>query len=278
MKALFDQPQRYFSGYLILASILLLLNGSVWAVFYIGLVFIALVLGTRVRKMDSWKNTAHLCLFLAITMNITYFTMGIVVPGIHNKSYDSTLLSLDRILLSLTPSQLFQNFIDPFFTDIMSFCYILFMPLLTIHLLRYFFYQRTLLNSFYTGLFMIYGIGFIGYFLVPANGPWVAFEELYNKDLGGGFMAALNQKMVVNGSNRVDVFPSLHTGVSLFILGFSWRHHKNQFWILLLPVTGLWVSTLYLRYHYLVDVVLGFLLGAFALKESFRNFNKNFKL
>jgi membrane-associated phospholipid phosphatase len=76
--------------------------------------------------------------------------------------------------------------------------------------------------------------------------------------------------MVTQGSNRVDVWPSLHCSVSAFILGFAWRHHRAEFRWLLLPVFGLWFSTLYLHYHYFIDVLSGFALAAFALYESRR--------
>jgi membrane-associated phospholipid phosphatase len=76
--------------------------------------------------------------------------------------------------------------------------------------------------------------------------------------------------MVEQGSNRVDVWPSLHCAVSAFILGFAWRHHRKEFHYLLLPVAGLWFSTLYLHYHYFIDVLSGFALAAFALYESGR--------
>ena len=76
--------------------------------------------------------------------------------------------------------------------------------------------------------------------------------------------------MVLEGSNRVDVWPSLHCAVSAFILGFAWRHHRREFWWLAAPVAGLWLSTIYLRYHYLVDIACGFALAALAARMAAR--------
>jgi membrane-associated phospholipid phosphatase len=133
------------------------------------------------------------------------------------------------------------------------------------NLLRYFIWNRDKLPAFFTGLFTIYGVGFTGYVLVPAGGPYLAFPDLFPMPLTGGFITDLNRDMVLAGSNHVDVFPSLHCAVSAYILGFAYRHHKGEFWCLLLPVIGLWVSTLYLRYHYFIDVVCGFILAAVGL-------------
>jgi membrane-associated phospholipid phosphatase len=71
--------------------------------------------------------------------------------------------------------------------------------------------------------------------------------------------------MVHFGSNGVDVFPSLHIAVPAFILAFDFLHHRKRFWLCLVPVLFLWLSTVYLRYHYFVDVLAGFLLAVLAL-------------
>jgi membrane-associated phospholipid phosphatase len=66
----------------------------------------------------------------------------------------------------------------------------------------------------------------------------------------------------------VDVFPSLHCAVSAFFLFFDLLHRRWRFWLYLVPCVGLWLSTIYLRYHYFIDVICGFVLAAFALWAS----------
>ena len=61
------------------------------------------------------------------------------------------------------------------------------------------------------------------------------------------------------------VFPSLHCAVTLYLLLFDRQHRPARFKLLLLPCIALWFSTLYLRYHYFIDVLCGFALSAFAL-------------
>jgi membrane-associated phospholipid phosphatase len=61
------------------------------------------------------------------------------------------------------------------------------------------------------------------------------------------------------------VFPSLHVGLSSLVLWYGYRLSRRWFWILLLPVVANWVSTVYLRYHYLVDVFAGWVVAAVAI-------------
>ena len=60
-------------------------------------------------------------------------------------------------------------------------------------------------------------------------------------------------------------FPSLHAAVSLVALVYAWRYVRVWFWVLLPFVLGLWASTIYLRHHYVVDLLAGWLLAPAAV-------------
>lgn len=268
MTKLFDPPFRYFSVYIAVIVCSEALHLTSWTVLF-GAMLLAMVwLGGRHAKQPGWRNLSHMCAFLAVGMNVSYQAMAGAIPALREDRFDSQLLLIDRLLLGETPALLLERFATPALTDLFSLCYIFFMPLLFLSLLRYFFRQRELLGEFYAGLFTVYGLGFLGYLLVPAAGPWLAHGSLFSVKLSGGAITVLNQSMVEHGSIRVDVWPSLHCAVSAFILGFAWRHHRKEFFVLLPLVAGLWLSTLYLRYHYLIDCLCGFALAGFALYES----------
>jgi membrane-associated phospholipid phosphatase len=62
-----------------------------------------------------------------------------------------------------------------------------------------------------------------------------------------------------------DAFPSGHTLVTLLSMAWAWRYRLRVRW----PVTVLGVllvlSTVYLRYHYVVDVLTGSVLAVLCL-------------
>src|ERR1043166_832412 len=105
----------------------------------------------------------------------------------------------------------------------------------------------------------------MGYSFVPAAGPCHAMADQFTVPLHGWWITRLNDRLVSFGSNGVDVFPSLHCAVSAFFLFFHRQHRPWRFWLYLVPCVGLWVSTIYLRYHYAIDLVCGFALAGFAL-------------
>jgi uncharacterized protein len=128
----------------------------------------------------------------------------------------------------------------------------------------YLFADLQIVKRYYGGLFSLYAIGFLGYALVPARGPYLAMTDQFTVALAGGWLTHANDLLVANGSNHVDVFPSLHVGNALYLLMSDYRYKRWRFWTYLVPCVGLWLSTLYLRYHYFVDVACGVMLGWLA--------------
>lgn len=255
-----------FGGYLFMMTVgLAYARALPHLALYAVLLAIWMWLVTRRMKDPDIVALRNECLFYAVAMNITFLAMGGAIPAIREMRYDEILLHLDLSAFGVSPNVWAQQFVTPALTEILSLCYLFFMPLLFANLVRYFFWHKPLLGTFFRGLFTVYGVGFVGYLLVPAAGPYLTYPELFSVELTGGPIAHLTQRMVEVGSNRVDVFPSLHCAVSAYILGFYWHYHRRQFWWLLLPIAGLWVSTIYLRYHYFVDVICGFALALAAI-------------
>ncbi|EEF62254.1 phosphatase PAP2 family protein [Pedosphaera parvula] len=204
-------------------------------------------------------------LFYPVAMNLIYAHMSIAIPQIQPAHMDTLLQRMDDLLLGGSLSLRWQAFVHPVFTELFSFCYLLFFPYLAFSLITYFLGNLDVLKKFFVGLFTIYGLGFLGYSLLPASGPHIAMADRFTIPLTGWCFTKWNAALVVHGSNGVDVFPSLHCAVTAFLLFFDRRHCPKRFKCLLIPCLGLWLSTIYLRYHYTIDVLCGFALAGFAL-------------
>ena len=105
-------------------------------------------------------------------------------------------------------------------------------------------------------------IGFVGYLFLPAVGPYVFVPELKDP-LPGDFMGRVLRHMVEfrDGTFPRDAFPSLHTANAVSILLVGLRRHRRMAAVFLLPVLGLIAATMYLRFHYAVDVAAGIALA-----------------
>jgi len=229
------------------------------------LLLAALLVYLSARATQQWPWRLRL-LYYPIVMNAAYKNMAPVVAKIHRGPLlDSTLCHIDALLIGQNLSLRLEPHIRPFFTEPLSFCYMLFIPYLTFSMLWYLFSSLPLLKRFYLGLFTIYGCGFLGYTLVPAAGPYLATTGEFHIPFTGWHFTQWNAAMVRFGSNGVDVFPSLHCAVSCYMLFFDRWYKKWRFRLYALPCVGLWFSTIYLRYHYFIDVIVGFALSVSAL-------------
>ncbi len=203
-----------------------------------------------------------------VGLAVAYLNLGPALARAGARLRDADLFRLDCWLTGTTPSVVLQPIVRPPLTDALSLCYGLFIPYFGTSLIWYFLGDLRVARRFFAGLVGLYSIGFLGYLLVPASGPYLAFARLYHVPLAGGWLTQANAALVDVGGNKVDVFPSLHGAASAFVLAFDYRHSRGRFWLFLVPVVGLWFSTVYLRYHYLVDLVAGFALAAVALKVT----------
>ncbi len=100
-------------------------------------------------------------------------------------------------------------------------------------------------------------VSYLGYFLFPTTGPRVA-PEAAARVLGGGAVSAGVRAFVHFAEvNQLDAFPSGHTALSLVFLAYGWRLLPRWRLPLLAVTGGIIFSTVYLSWHYLVDLLAG---------------------
>jgi membrane-associated phospholipid phosphatase len=176
---------------------------------------------------------------------------------------DPELIALDQRLFGFQASVAIQRFITPARTAWMEFAY--FYHILHIPLVGCFVYMyrpRSRFREMMSGLIVVTFLGLLGYILVPAVGPIYTLQNAYTVPLRQP-IPIFNQQLEFMDLARIhrDVFPSMHVAISFLVWLYAWRNSRALFWALAPLVLSLWVSTVYLRYHYLVDVVVGLLLA-----------------
>ncbi|MDR0441532.1 MAG: phosphatase PAP2 family protein [Candidatus Accumulibacter sp.] len=128
-------------------------------------------------------------------------------------------------------------------------------------------------RCFFLGLTLMYCFGFAGYLLIPAGGPFIAFPSVFPYPPAGGPITGFLAGMVAQGVTGMDVFPSLHCGATLYVLGFfalgSLDPEKRAYLpvavVLTLVFIPLLLATVYMRYHYGVDLLAGAALAVSVL-------------
>ena len=119
------------------------------------------------------------------------------------------------------------------------------------------------------GIILCFYTGYLLYIVFPAAPPRLYFESLglFTVTLRGGPITDSQDALIQMMPNHAAraAFPSLHSAVSLLALYYAWRYCRWFVPILLTFVIGLLVSTVYLRHHWVVDLVAGVPLVPWAL-------------
>ena len=120
----------------------------------------------------------------------------------------------------------------------------------------FFFWVFVLMFGFY--------LSYLGYIAVPAVGPRFlpSIVEAQTKPLTGVcFFLPVRQMLDRAEGITRDCFPIGHTELTLLVLFYAYKLHRRSFWLFLPFGIGIILSTVYLRYHYVIDVVAGALLA-----------------
>jgi hypothetical protein len=185
-------------------------------------------------------------------MGLSFFTLNSAIWTLGPADADPLLARWDVALLGAPATAYFAPIESKWLNDVMMAFYLFFFYYLVFGPFHYWRHDLRRFRNCFVGLFVLYAIGFLGYSLLPAGGPhW----NPALKPLDGGPLLDYMHPLINAGSNQVDVFPSIHAAASLYLLIFDFSNYRQRFWILLVPTLGLWVSTVYLRYHYAVDLV-----------------------
>ncbi len=111
-------------------------------------------------------------------------------------------------------------------------------------------------------------LGYVLYVVFPAAPPRLVLVFEFTKNLRGYsqvFSTLSAGAFALLPTDSRAAFPSLHTAVSTVALIYAWRYARPFFYVLVPFVLGLWASTIYLRHHYFVDLVAGWLLAPLAV-------------
>lgn len=230
----------------------LLFRYAIW----IGLVF-AFQLANRRRsvgQLGSFLYDFSPILFVILI----YESLGDLIQHLR-PDIDPCLIRIDLSLFGIHPTVWAERLITPWLTDLMSFFYgsYYFVPVILIVAL-YFRGQRQHYDQAIFVLLFGYYVSFVGYILFPAIGPRFTLDGLQTVPLEGSFLTDFIRDTLNHlEHNRRDCMPSGHTQLSLITLYLAYRYRRNLLPLLTPLVAGLIASTIYLRYHYVIDIFVG---------------------
>ncbi|MBM4178446.1 MAG: phosphatase PAP2 family protein [Ignavibacteria bacterium] len=228
---------------------------------------------------------SHLTEFRLFTLIRYFYVIPVVylmydqthyfVRLVHPYDYDNWLVEADRWIFGCDPTVWLGKLAFPALTEYLQICYFLFYVLPVTHAIELW-YNNDIerLKMFARKMSFVFYLSYIAYFALPAVGPRFTVHDFASTALdlpslclteplraivnaGGGITAgALHPIDVVNR----DCMPSGHTMLTLVNIFLAFRFRSRFRYVFAVIGGSLIVSTVYLRYHYVVDVLAGIIL------------------
>jgi membrane-associated phospholipid phosphatase len=188
--------------------------------------------------------------------------LGQLVHAIFPGWFDRPFLAFDYNLAGVHPSVWLTQFASPALNDFMQFAYMTYFAYLVV--LPAMLYARGEQLPFWTVMvstaiahYSVYVISI----LLPVESPYFSLASLNTQPLSGGFATALISLIERVARVHGAAFPSAHVAGSMVALLASWRYRRWLFWTTLPFFVSMSVATVYGRYHYVADVLAGFVVG-----------------
>lgn len=215
------------------------------------------------RRPNKWTTFFH-AWWPVVVVPLSFKEVAWVVPGVQpygDYAWDYKLQELDERLFGDTRG-FFRSIASAPVADLLSIGYWSYFPLSLI--LGGALYRPPDLRKFRlatTILLVGWFISYLGYYAIPAVGPHVVVDGSRAAALDGLLWSGFLHDLLLKMEGRIpDAFPSGHALIAMIVLVLSWKLHRRVFWWLLPFASGLILATMYLRYHYVVDVLAAALL------------------
>ncbi len=194
------------------------------------------------------------------------------IPLVNPNNYDHVLAAWDRAIFGVNPTEWIHRFAHPLLTEYFQIWYNVFQLLLIVPAIEI--YSQGAMRKFRTYAFVLlfgFYFSYLCYFAMPAIGPRFEVHDFYatDRELPGVLVTGPLRDFINAGNNITadmadpydvvnrDCMPSGHTMMSVLGILMAWRFRSRWRWLMTIGGISIIISTIYLRYHYVVDLMAG---------------------
>lgn len=205
------------------------------------------------------------------TVQLSYFFLARLLPLVNPTTMDEGLYRFDIAAFGFEPAIALDAVVNPLTTEWFAFFYFGYFFLLAVHVIPILLFSRSarMLSEFAVGMLVVFCVGHVVYMLVPGYGPYRALAGEFQNELPHGMWRDMVMATVASGGAQMDIFPSLHTAAPTFVTLYSFQHRDRLPYRYSWPVVAFFavniiIATMFLRWHYVIDVVAGLCLASAA--------------
>jgi membrane-associated phospholipid phosphatase len=223
----------------------------------------------------AWRSDGRLSWFFRNwyplpLVSFCYREMSILIPAVWGRSFDGLLADLDFAIWRANPTVWLERIQTPNLTEFLQIIYTLFVPVVL--LVPSLLWANRRYKEFRYCAFLIalgFVVTYVGYLIVPARGPRYLLDSLQHQPLEGRwFFHWMRATLDRIESVHYDCFPSGHTELTILAWWSSRQISKRLGWVYFVYTLCIIFATVYLRYHYTIDLAAGVLAAWFLIRRA----------
>ncbi len=288
LKELFSVPELYIIAVLLIYSVFCIifhnrLDSPLQMLNYNFIVF-AIILTISILN-NIYKDNKIIAItriiYLAPMIYMMYLNTQFYVKPLNPYLYDNILVGWDKAIFGSDPTAMLSFMHNPYLTEFLQICYVMFFFLPIFHGIELYFRNKSKeLKDLTSQIIFGFLLSYLLYFFMPAIGPRFSIYNFatINSEIPGVFVTDFLRHFVNTGGgvpdgvanpadyvNR-DCMPSGHTMLTLINMLLALKFRSKLRYIIWIIGTGLIFSTIYMRYHYGVDVIAGIVCAVISYK------------
>jgi membrane-associated phospholipid phosphatase len=199
-----------------------------------------------------------------------YREMALLIPAIRHTDADEWLAELDRAVWHTNPTVWLERIQNPALTEFLQIVYTLFVPAVLLVALLLWRKARYAEFQYYAFLIAVgYLVSYVGYLIVPARGPRFLLKDLQHAPLQGLWLFQTMQGALDRlESYHFDCFPSGHTELTILAWWGTRKLTNSLFFPYFAYTLSIIFATVYLRYHYTIDIAAGVIVAVVLIKAA----------
>jgi len=222
-------------------------------------IFVAAIAYYRYTHPNPKHNLIYLLGSIVIFLGLYESISGLLPIYVGGLTYDAWIDNLDKNIFGVSPTVWLQKITFPLLTEILYVFYFVYflMPVLLVAILfRNKKYYETVVSML--TLFINYYGAYVLYFFVPVQGPRIYLAQEHTVPLEGYFFAGPIRDIInFFEPSTLDCFPSLHTSIVIIVTLLAARFYRRFYKLYFFLSIVIIFSLIYLRYHYILDVLAG---------------------
>jgi len=221
--------------------------------------FIGVVLFLEQEYEGGWTRALHA--FYPLLFLGYFFPETDYLNDLFFDTLDPAIIRLELALFGAMPSVSFSACCPwPWFSELMHAGYFSFYPVILFFAVYYFVKRPGLFQQRVFVFFFAFYLFYLIFDFFPSSGPQYFLPPPANEVPPGYYITGLMNRILAVGDRPTGAFPSSHIGMTWLIMYFFYRDSRRLFFFWLLPALVLTFATVYIKAHYAVDVLGGFLM------------------